>query len=87
MVCGQDGQICCGGKNYPKLNCYRLVHVVPTVTRGAVQEGQTVATVMPQTNPNIPPHLHVELYETECDGNNPKLKLQSRPQPLPLCPQ
>jgi hypothetical protein len=79
MICRRQGDICCGGQVSPKLVCYRLIHVTPTATGGGVTEGQSVATVMPQTNPNIPTHVHVELYETECDGNNPKLKRKCPP--------
>jgi RHS repeat-associated protein len=79
MICRREGEICCGGTTSPKLICYRLVHVDPTVASGGVSEGQSVATIMPQTNPNIPPHVHVELYETECSGNNPKLKRKCPP--------
>ncbi len=67
MICAQQGTICCDGNNRPKLVCYRLVHVTPTVSKGRVDEGSSVATVNELKKP-IPPHVHVERYETTCDG-------------------
>jgi RHS repeat-associated protein len=68
LICRTEGTICCNGSQRPKLICYRLVHIAPTVTSGGVTEGQNVGTVLPQSNPNIPPHVHVEYYETTCNG-------------------
>lgn len=67
MICASQGAICCSGGWRPKLVCYRLVHVTPKVVSGHVKEGSVVATVNELKNP-IPSHVHVELYESTCDG-------------------
>jgi murein DD-endopeptidase MepM/ murein hydrolase activator NlpD len=78
-ICRTAGTQCCGGSNKPKLVCWRLVHIRPSVTSGNVSEGQTVGTVLPQGNANIPPHVHVEYYEYTCEG-------RQRRCPTPLLP-
>lgn len=72
LICQQNGTICCNGRTVPRLICWRLVHIAPTVTSGRVAERQTVATVLPQNSP-IPPHVHVEYYETQCINGNPRV--------------
>ena len=72
MICRQNGTICCNGVERPKMQCFRVVHISPTVTRGNVTEGQVIGTVLPQ-NPPIPPHPHVEYYETRCINGAPSL--------------
>ena len=68
IICRQEGVICCGGKQQPKIVCYRLVHIAPWRTNGTIFENQQVGVIKEQTNPDIPPHVHVEYYETTCLG-------------------
>ncbi len=67
LICAVQGTMCCGNGNKPRLVCYRLVHVTPTIPNGRVKEGDAVATINVLPKP-IPPHVHVELYEMTCDG-------------------
>jgi RHS repeat-associated protein len=79
LICNQVGTMCCDGESRPKLICWRLVHINPSVTSGTVREGQVVGTVAPQNAP-IPSHVHVEYYESTCDG-------MTRSDPTPHLPQ
>lgn len=69
MVCRQEGILCCWGKLQPRYICYRLVHIIPTRTSGTIFEDQMVGYIKAFTNPDIPPHVHVEYYETTCYGS------------------
>ena len=72
MICQTNGLLCCGNTSVPKETCYRLVHIDPVTTTGEVQEGTVVGTVRQPSGRGIDPHVHVELYETECVNGRPR---------------
>jgi RHS repeat-associated protein len=80
MVCRQIGTICCNGVETPRMQCFRVVHINPTVTSGNVTEGSPVGTVLAQNAP-VPSHSHTEYYETTCVNGNPTL---TRGDPTPF---
>ena len=66
-ICRRNGTICCNGVEIPRMICWKIVHINPTVTKGYIQEGKPIGTVLPQISP-VPPHVDVEYYETICEN-------------------
>lgn len=69
LICGKGEEtICCNGQEKKKTVSFRLCHIKPTAS-GPVSAGQTVGTVVKSAGA---PHVHVEFYEYDCNGNQTK---------------